>query len=131
MTKRTLLSDPNGAAAIEFTFALPILLMLMIAILQFGLVLQASGAMRNAVGEGIRHAKVHPTATETEVLNRARAGFAGVDPDGIQTLTFTRGTSNGAEFGRISMTYHLTPLIPFASVPPIQLSATRTAYLQR
>ena len=68
MKIKKFLSDKRGAVIIETAFALPVLILLMIGMLQFGLVLQASGAMRNAIGQGIRFAKVNPNATETEVL---------------------------------------------------------------
>lgn len=129
MKFRKLIADPRGASAIEFAFAMPVVVTLMIGILQFGLVLQASGAMRHAIGEGIRYAKVHPSATETEVLDETRSALAGVDPDGVTQLSFQRGTASGAEFGRITMRYSLDPFIPFASLPPIVLNQTRTAYL--
>ncbi|MCB2076999.1 MAG: pilus assembly protein [Novosphingobium sp.] len=129
MILRRLHSDKRGTAAIEFTFAMPLLATLMIGILQFGLVLQASGAMRHAIGEGIRFAKVHPGATQTEVLDRTREALAGVKLSGVKQLTFQRGTSNQAEYGQITMQYELDPMIPFADIPPITLNETKTAYL--
>jgi Flp pilus assembly protein TadG len=135
-----LLSDKRGAIVVEMAFSIPIMVMLMIGILQFALVLQASGAMRNAIGQGIRYAKVHPledpddpsevAALKGEVEAVAREGLAGVDKSGIKTLQYTTGTdANGIEYGTITMTYELKPLIPFATIPPIELTQTRTGYL--
>ena len=129
MRKLRLHRDASGAASVEFVFALPVLATFMIGVLQFGLVLQANGAIRNALGDGIRYAKVHPSATNNEVLTQTRAGLAGIAQSGIKTLTFQRGTSNGASYGQIAISYQLQPMIPFAPLPPITLNQTKTAYL--
>jgi Flp pilus assembly protein TadG len=123
--------DLRGAAAVEFALAVPVLVTLMIGILQFGIVLHASGAVRHAVGEGIRHAKVYADATEAQVYQKIRDSMAGVNPAGITSLEFDRGTANGADFGRVTMQYKLQPVIPFAAIPPITFNETRTAYLPR
>ena len=124
-----LLRDCRGAAAVEFAFAIPVLATFMIGVLQFGQILQTNGALRNALGDGIRYAKVHPTATQSEVLTQTKAGLAGVAQSGITSLTFKRGTQNGADYGQISISYQMQPMIPFAPLPPITLSQTKTAYL--
>lgn len=124
-------ADQRGAAAVEFALAIPALITLMIAILQFGIVLHASGGVRHAVGEGIRHAKVYPDATEAQIYDKVRNSMAGVNPAGITSLTFERGTANGADFGRVTMQYELQPVIPFAAIPPITFNESRTAYLPR
>ena len=129
MTIKKFLSDNRGAVIIETAFALPVLVLLMIGMLQFSLVLQASGAMRHAIGQGIRFAKVNPSATETEVLAEARQALGGINPSGIKSMELLRGTSNGADFANITMTYEITPIIPFAAIPPISLTEVRQGYL--
>lgn len=129
MIARRLIIDTRGAAVIEFALALPILIALMIGVLQYGMVLHASGGVRHAVGEGIRYAKVHPDATDTEILDVARTGLAGINAGGIQALNIQRGQSNGADYGRITMRYRIAPVIPFAPIPPIVIEEARTAYL--
>lgn len=129
MSREYFPKDAKGSTTIELAFALPVLVMLMVGILQYGIVLHASSGLRHALGEGIRHAKVYPDATESEVLTKARDGLAGIDPSGIAELTFERGTLNGAEFGRIAIRYEITPFIPFVPLPTIKLTETKTAYL--
>jgi Flp pilus assembly protein TadG len=126
-------ADRKGAAAIEIIFALPLLVTIMIGILQFALILQAQGAMRHGIGEGLRMAKVNAAATEAQILDRARASMGGSQTGNITAMDFTRGTTtvNGeiAEWGRITIDFEMQPVIPVAAVPPIQLTATRTVYL--
>jgi Flp pilus assembly pilin Flp len=126
---RSLGLDEGGATVVEFAVALPLLVTMMIGTLQFALVLHASGAVRHALGEGIRHAKVYPEATESEVLAVTRSGMQGVNLGGIEELTFNRGVANNAQYGRVTMRYRLEPVIPFAAVPPILIEESRQAYL--
>ena len=119
----------HGAIGLEFGLAIPILVVLMIGILQYGLVLNANGSMRNAMGEGLRLAKVNPAATDSQVLNRTRSTLVGVDPAAVTTLTFVRGTSSNAQTGTMTMQVTLTPIIPFAPISPIVLSQTKRVYL--
>lgn len=129
MTIAALASDERGATVIEFAFALPVLVTLMVGILQYGMILHTSGGLRNALGEGIRHAKVYPSATQASVLQKTRDALPGIDPNGITALTFERGVSNGAAFGRLSITYQAEAVIPFVPVQAITLTETKTAYL--
>ena len=128
---RALKRDENGSLGFEFAIALPILVTLMLGILQFAMVLHTSGAMRNAMGEGLRLAKVNPDATDAEVTDETKDEFVGVAHSGIKSLKFERGTSaNGASYGKMTMQYEMTPLLPFAPIPPIVINEEKQIYLQ-
>jgi len=130
MTKfMKLLRDRSGSVAVDFAFAFPVLLTLMLGTIQLGVYLQASGTLRHALGEGIRYAKVYPDATSTEVLDEVRSEMPAMNTSNISRLQFIRGTSNGAEYGRISIAYKLEPLIPLMPVPAITITETKTAYI--
>ena len=122
--------DKRGSMGLEFGLALPILVTMIIGVLQFGLVLNANGAMRNAMGEGLRLAKVNPSATADQVKQRTKDTLIGVDHQGITALTFSRATSNNLQTGEMTMTLTLKPVIPFAPIPPIVLTQTKKVYLQ-
>lgn len=128
-TIRRLQRDCDGSSTVDFAFAAPVLLTLMLGTIQLGLYLQASGTLRHALGEGIRYAKVYPDATEASVLAEVRDEMPAMDPSRISRLTFARGTANGASFGQITIAYSLEPLIPLVPVPPITIQETKTAYL--
>ena len=121
--------DERGSAGFEVALAIPILVCLMIGILQVAMVLQANGAMRNALGEGLRLAKVDPTASETDVLSRTRGALVGVAPSAVDSLTFERAVQNNADTGQITMTIQLRPVIPFAAIPSIELTQSKKIYL--
>lgn len=123
--------DDRGSLGFEFALAMPILVTLMLGILQFGMALHASGAMRNAMGEGLRLYKVDRSVTATEVYAETKDELVGVDQKGIQSLVFTSGTAaNGASYGKLVMKYTLEPLLPFAPVPDIELVEEKYVYLQ-
>lgn len=124
-----ILRDKGGSGAVDFAFAFPVLITLMLGTIQLGMYLQASGTLRHALGEGIRYAKVYPDATTEEVLNEVRSEMPIMDQDKISRLSFVRGTSNGAQYGRLTIAYQLEPMFPLVPVPPITISETKTAYL--
>ena len=139
MTLKKLRADSNGTAVIEFAMAMPVLITIMIGILQFALVLQASGAMRHGMGEGLRYAKVNAisdpsdavavAALKAKVEEIAKDSMAGIDRDHITSMEFTSGTSDGADYGQLDVKYQMQPLIPFAPLPPITINESRTVFL--
>lgn len=128
--RRAIRDDARGATIVELAFALPVLVMLMVGILQCGIVLHATGGMRHSLGEGVRYARVYRDATADEVLARIRSHYSGIKAENVKSLTFTRGTTaSGAEFARASMTYAPSLVIPFVPASAITLSQTKLIYL--
>lgn len=121
--------DENGSLGVEYAFAIPVLVTIMIGILQFGMVLHANGVMRHALGEGIRLAKVDWDATDAEITQATKDALVGIDPKGVKSVTFTKGDDNGATYGRVTMQYEMTPVIPLAPIPTIKLEETRQSWL--
>jgi len=126
---RNILRSTGGSSTVDFAFALPVLVVMMIGIMQMGLTLHASGAMRHAVGEGIRLAKVDPTASQTDIEAEVKDEMTALDLDKIVTLEVTRGTSNGVAFGRIRLQYRVDPVIQLLPVPAITLTEEKQAYI--
>ena len=122
--------DQCGASVIEFAFALPVAAALMIGILQFAIVLQATGAIRHAVGEGVRYANIHDDASETEVVAKVREQLAGLDQEGIVSIKLERGNDDGAQFDRVNIQYQVEPVVPFMDIDPIVLSDSALSYVQ-
>ena len=129
MIGRRILKDERGATVLEFALALPVLATLMIGILQFGIVMHTSGGIRHAMGEGLRYAKVNPSATAAQVEQHARNALVGIDNGGLTAVSFTRGTQDGAEYGRLTISYRAEPVVPFIPDQVINLSRTKQVYL--
>ena len=124
-----LFRDRRGSGSVDFAFAFPVLVTMMLGTIQLGAYLQASGTLRHALGEGIRYAKVDPDATQAEVLNEVRDEMPGMPLENISELTFVRGTQNGADYGTISISYSLEPMMPLVPLPAITINESKTAYL--
>jgi len=52
--KRAIISDQKGAVAVEFAFVLPLLIVLLVGIMEFGLILYNQQVLTNACREGTR-----------------------------------------------------------------------------
>jgi len=68
----------RGQELVEFALILPLLLLLMVGIFEFGYVVFAYNTLSNAVREGARYGSVHP-ADETEILVRAKRLTTGLN----------------------------------------------------
>lgn len=120
----------RGAALVEFAFAAPVIIMLMIGILQVAVALHAAGGVRHAIGEGVRFAKVNRAASAADVETFVRGRFAGVDEAKIKTLKVERGvTAGGAPFARISIAYQPEIVIPFLEPRTVRFEESRLVYL--
>lgn len=120
--------DARGSSTIDFAFALPVLVTLMIATLQMGQVLHAKGSLSHAVGEGARLAKVDPTATQSEVLDRVKAALPSLNEKRLSDLRFTRSVRDGARMATVSVSYTTEANYPVISFP-VTLSESKTVYL--
>jgi hypothetical protein len=130
MRRGRLVRCARGATAVEFAFAAPVLIMLMIGILQVAVALHAAGSVRHAIGEGVRFAKVHRLATAAEVEAHVRRSFSGIDPAKVRQLIVERGrTPGGAPFARISIAYQPEIVIPFLPPRTVRLEESRLVYL--
>ncbi|MBT0667135.1 pilus assembly protein [Novosphingobium profundi] len=125
-----LLRDRRGASVIEFAFALPVAAALMVGILQFALVMQATGAIRHAAGEGVRYANVNQEASETQVAAKVRQQLAGLNENGVVAIALERGSSDGAAFDKVDIQYRLEPVVPFMQLNPIVLNESALSYVQ-
>lgn len=120
--------DKTGSTTVDFAFALPVLVLLMVATLQAGQILHARGSLRHAVGEAVRLAKVDPDATQTEVLALVRAQLPSLKANRLSNLSFQRGTANGAQTATVTASYTTEADYPVISFP-VTITETKTVYL--
>jgi Flp pilus assembly protein TadG len=122
--------DQRGAAALEFALAAPLLLMFILGITQLGLLFFANAGLRSSVAEGARYATIYPRPTDEQIKAKMTQSRFGIDPALVTGPTLTHGTSDGAQYLDISMSY-ATPLdFVFIETPPITISVTRRAFVQ-
>jgi Flp pilus assembly protein TadG len=129
--------DAEGAAAIEFAIALPVLLVLIYGIFQVGLVFQANAGMQHALGEGARYATLCvPTSSgcntpsDSAVVTRMSSKLFGMNIGSFGTPTVTTPASTTCTFCRdLTVTYTVTPNYLFFTGPAVSLSRSKRVYL--
>ncbi len=72
--------DEQGVAAVEMAFALPVLIVLIWAILQLGLVFRAMAGIQHSLGEGARLATIFPTPDNAAIETRMEEAVFGIGP---------------------------------------------------
>lgn len=126
---RKLLSNRTGSSTVDFAFAFPVLIAIMLGTIQLGQYLHASGAMRHALGEGVRMAKVDPDASTAQIKREIRDELVALDKDKIVSLRVVRGTDHGANVATAQIKYKLEPMIPLIPVPPITITEEKKVWL--
>ena len=80
----------RGSAAVEFALLLPILLLLLLAFVQVGVIARDSLVLTQASRAGAREAAVQ--GTKDAVEEAVRAAAVGLDPDRISVVATWSGT---------------------------------------
>ena len=119
--------NDRGAAAVEFALVVPILLVMVFGIIDFGLAINRYAMVNNAAREGVREASLGATESEIRaVVTRGTADLPGTVtiavgctlPDGTTTCTsWNVGMESGgiAEVTVTSTSNWLTPIGKLAS----------------
>lgn len=126
---RRVISNERAVSTIEVALALPVLAIIMLGLLQYGIVLHLSGGIRHALGEGIRQVKVYPNLSDKAILDYTRERLPAMEQDKITSFTIVRGTEGNARYGEITISYTVTPVVPFLPEKSIVLSETKRSYL--
>lgn len=124
----TLLRADDGAAMVELAFVLPIFLLLVWGVIEFGRLLYTANNLTTAVREGARYAAVQPTVSANDpnvqaVVIRAFVplGSAG----GLNTKQITVSSTKVSGSVVVSATYQLFKITPLATtIGPLTASAT-------
>ena len=117
---RRLTVDRRGTSALEFSFiALP-LIVLLVAIVEFGRAFWVRNLMQFAVEEAGRYAMVNTSATTTAVANVASAKLTGYGLT-IKSLTVnaTTSTASGINYMSVTAQYQFsfaTHLLPISTL---------------
>lgn len=98
MRLRTFGSDERGQALVEFALVLPILLILVVGIIEFGRAWNMHQIITDAAREGARKAAIaDESVTQTQVENTVRTALAGgrIDPSTATITTNGWGAATG------------------------------------
>jgi Flp pilus assembly protein TadG len=117
--------DEQGAAAIEFALAVPVLIMMIWGIFQVGLLYGANAGMQHALGEGARYTTLYPTPTDAQIRARISSKVFGT-----KNGTFTVATPvSGVGYKDLSVTYSAPTHFLFMSGPTVTLTRTKKVYV--
>jgi Flp pilus assembly protein TadG len=126
---RALHADRRGATAAEFALTVPLLLMILVAFVQVGVLFFANAGLQNAVGEAARAATLWPRRTEAQIEQELMDSRFGLNADLMDEPVFTYGREGGQDFVEITVTYTPNLNFIFFEVPGVTLTQTRRAYL--
>jgi Flp pilus assembly protein TadG len=134
MMLKILRRDEEGAAAIEFAIAVPILVTMLNGIFQVGLLFQANAGMQHALGEGARYATLclSPTSTgctvptDANIKAKINAKLFGKS-DGTFTVSDPVTTSNS--YKTLTVTYSRAMNFLFFQGPTVTLTRSKTVYI--
>lgn len=120
--RTTWTADRRGATAVEFALVVPVFLLIVVAILEFGRMFWIQNSIQFAVEEAGRFAMVNITATETQLQTYAQSQLFGLSPTGI-SFSAPLETSGGTNFRSITGSYQFDFVIPLLSFGSITLNA--------
>ena len=134
----TLAGNERGAALIEFAFAAPILLSLVLGAVQAGVMLQANSQVKQAIGEAGRAAVVAYQDTSDGVLTAAEVKAlvikeattkGGLDSRKLSvTTTIADDETVLTKIITVNLTYGVDLVIPFVDNRTISLTESRRFY---
>ena len=99
----------DGAAAIEFAIAVPVLILMIYGIFQIGLLFEANAGMQHALGEGARLATLYDTTTT----------------DKVPTDTAIKAKMNAALFGKSDGTFTVADPVTVGNYKTLSISYSR------
>lgn len=91
----TVAREDRGAQAVEFALILPVLLIIVMGIINFGYAFSQKLALNQAVREGARKAVVSKTAVQADVVTFVRDSTGGLIDDTSLVIVTTKIQSGG------------------------------------
>jgi len=101
----------RGAAAVEFALLLPVLLLLVFGIIDFGRALNAQVTLTQAAREGARLAALG----EPNVVSRTQAAAAGLSPVAVTVMACPAGAGPGVD-ASVTTSYQFSFVTPIGAI---------------
>lgn len=121
----------EGAAVVEFAFALPVLIMFIWGIGQFGMIMAADAGMQHALGEGARAATLFPTPNDATIKQRMQDTVFGnyLGSYTINDPVNSGSAAAGNRFITLTVSYTVTPDFLFFRTAPITFTRSKRVYI--
>jgi Flp pilus assembly protein TadG len=119
--------NEQGAAAMEFALAVPVLIMMIYGIFRIGLLYEANAGMQHALGEGARYATLFPTPTDTQIKARITSNLFGNGFGAFTVADPVSDTTNGYKTLTVDFA---TPMdFLFFPGPTVTVSRSKRVYM--
>ena len=119
--------DDQGAAALEFAVAVPVLIMMIYGIFRVGLLYEANAGMQHALGEGARYATLFPTPTDTQIKAKVTSKLFGKGFGAFTVVDPVTDATNG--YKTLTVNYSTTMDFLIVPGPTVTLSRSKRVYL--
>ena len=121
----------RAQALVEFALALPVLLLLMLAVFDAGRVAVAAGSLSNGAREGARTAAVLYPAEgwESAAAARARSAMSALDLS-LLSVVVTSESASGATYVELQTTYRFRPIAPVLTLGRTDIPMTASSRMR-
>lgn len=132
-----LVRDERGVATIEIAFALPVLIIMIWAIIQFGLVFRAQAGIQQALGEGARYATlcINPgnsgcsSPTAAQIKQEISDSVYGVGPGTFTVEDPVPSPAGTAKYFDLTVRYTQPTTLLILPGPTISLSRSKRVWI--
>ncbi len=129
------LEDETGSAAVEFAFAVPVLIMMIWGIIQVAMVLQANAGVQQALGEGARLATIYDTTTnarptDAQISDKIVSAKFGIRNGTWHTPVIDDSNEAAGGYIVINVQYDVPTDFLLFSGPNVTLSHSKRVYTQ-
>ena len=121
--------DGRGAALIETAFALPVLIIMVWAVVQLGLVFRAMSGIQHALGEGARLATIYPAPTTDAIKDRIDEVVYGIGPGSFGEPSLVAGEEDGTPYIDMTVTYTQETDLLLLPGPTITVSRSKRVWV--
>lgn len=137
MAFRRLVRDQHGVATLEMAFAFPVLIVMIYALFQFGLIYRALAGMQQALGEGARYATLclSPTSTgcsapsSAQIKTKITNSVYGTGPGTFTVADPVSGTEGTTKYFDLTVSYSQPTSLLLLPGPTVTVSRSKRVWV--
>lgn len=124
--RRGFFRDRSGVAAIEMALVLPVFLMIVFGIIEFGRALKTWNEVDHALGRAVRLINLDANTTPEQIVTAMTAYLDGVNTDSLSVVA-TQTNISGTDYIKISVGFPFELILPFSSISTVNINVDRIA----
>lgn len=118
--------DTRGTSAVEVALVMPVFLLLLVGIVEFGRALKHWNEVQYALGKAIRLIHLETSISTTEIVSAMKDYLSSVDPEDL-AVTATPTTVTGVDYVKIEVAFPFRMHIPFSDQSSVNISVDAMA----